>query len=288
MILLICFLFKSSQVFAKHGFSSVFKVVGVPHFSNDVQMAKRYDNTDSGNMEIILEMMQRMKEWRLQTDKKRKQYSEKSTRLYSERGFERYDEKWTPFEKYTGSVIEFGDITMDEKDKIGHGGFGDVFACTWEGKRVAVKKLRVQRVNKKRLAQFEEEVSLFCKLQHKNIIEFYGACIKTPNLCMVMELMKCSLHDSIHQHNDQYTDEGKLFIASEIADGIGYLHGKGISHCDIKTSNILLDIFDDRTVFVKVSDFGVSFMKNETESLTSSLQNQVIKFRTSEFHFINF
>ena len=40
------------------------------------------------------------------------------------------------------------------------------------GAMVAVKKLRVQKVHRRRLQQFEEEVSLFFKLNHPNIIMY--------------------------------------------------------------------------------------------------------------------
>ena len=39
------------------------------------------------------------------------------------------------------------------------------------GTTVAVKRLRVQKVHRKRLQQFEEEISLFVKLNHPNIIK---------------------------------------------------------------------------------------------------------------------
>ena len=42
----------------------------------------------------------------------------------------------------------------------------------YSGAMVAVKKLRVQKVHRRRLQQFEEEVSLFFKLNHPNIIMY--------------------------------------------------------------------------------------------------------------------
>ncbi len=60
--------------------------------------------------------------------------------------------------------------------KIGHGGFGDVYFAKWQGTVVAVKKLRVQRVSKKRLKQFEDELYIFKKLDHPNIVKMIGAC----------------------------------------------------------------------------------------------------------------
>ena len=58
------------------------------------------------------------------------------------------------------NIISYEELNISDQ-KIGHGGFGDIFAAHWNGVMVAVKKLRVQRVRAKRLNQFKEEVSLF-------------------------------------------------------------------------------------------------------------------------------
>ena len=36
------------------------------------------------------------------------------------------------FENYTGEVIDYNDLAVNEK--IGHGGFGDVHVASWNGK----------------------------------------------------------------------------------------------------------------------------------------------------------
>jgi serine/threonine protein kinase len=47
-------------------------------------------------------------------------------------------------------------------------------------------------------------------------------------------------------------------IALEIALAIKYLHCRNITHCDLKTTNVLLD----ENYHVKITDFGVSKMVN--------------------------
>ena len=58
------------------------------------------------------------------------------------------------------NIISYEELDISDQ-KIGHGGFGDIFAAQWNGVMVAVKKLRVQRVRAKRLNQFKEEVRFF-------------------------------------------------------------------------------------------------------------------------------
>ena len=216
-------------------------------------------------MQAIQEMFERLRVWEQQKDLKNEKYTREGNVQRNE------SRPKTPLASYCGTVIQFQDLKIEEKERIGHGGFGDIFAGKWQGKIVAIKKLRVQRVSKKRLEQFEEEVNVFCRLSHKNIITFYGACIKTPNLCMVMELMSGSLYDKIHIEDFQFTNINKSFIANEIARGLEYLHSQEVAHCDIKSTNILIDIFNQDTFYVKITDFGLSLMKKDVESSTSTL-----------------
>ena len=219
-------------------------------------------------------MFERLRVWEQQRDLKNEKYTREAEHQITniEGNVQRNESRpKTPFVSYCGTVIQFQDLKIEDKDRIGHGGFGDIFAGKWQGKIVAIKKLRVQRVSKKRLEQFEEEVNVFCRLSHKNIIAFHGACIKTPNLCMVMELMSGSLYDKIHIEDFQFTNTNKSFIAKEIACGLEYLHSQDVAHCDIKSTNILIDIFNQDTFYVKITDFGLSLMKNDVESSTSSL-----------------
>ncbi|XP_033110195.1 dual specificity protein kinase splB-like [Anneissia japonica] len=182
----------------------------------------------------------------------------------------------SPFEWYEGPVIQFNDLQIGKI--IGHGGFGDVHHAKLKGKEVAVKKLRVQRVSQRKLSQFEEEVRVFCKLQHKNIITFYGACITTPNLCIVMEFMEGSLYDKLHIEQHQFSVKDQKFIAMEIADGLVYLHSENVAHCDMKPTNVLINVGDDIDKHeVKITDFGLSKMKNYADSSRSARAEDLVK-----------
>ena len=217
--------------------------------------------------ELALEMMTRLKFW--EQERKAKECSrQKETRGSAPNDSTTQSGR---FETYKGAVINYEDLSFEETEPIGHGAFGDIFCAKWKDIVVAVKKLRVQRVSRKRLSQFEEEVNVFSRLSHKNVIIFYGACIKTPKLCMVMELMSGSLYDKIHFEECQFTNEKKIFISKEIACGLKYLHSQDVAHCDIKTTNVLVNIFNNGDINVKLTDFGLSMMKNDIESTTSSL-----------------
>ncbi|XP_071958641.1 uncharacterized protein [Antedon mediterranea] len=171
-----------------------------------------------------------------------------------------------PFEWYEHTILQFRDLDLGKK--IGHGGFGDIHEGHMKGDKVAIKKLRVQRVSQKKLTEFEDEVRIFCKLKHKNIIAFYGACIKTPNLCIVMELMDESLYYQLHVKEYEFSDTEHVFIAMEISNGLGYLHSENVAHCDIKPTNVLINISAEGgdKHEVKITDFGLSKIKNYSET----------------------
>ncbi|KAH9524691.1 hypothetical protein Btru_027533 [Bulinus truncatus] len=179
-------------------------------------------------------------------------------------------------DKYSGTVINFSDLKLN--DQIGHGGYGDVYTAEWkEDELVAVKKFRNQRISKKRLQQFQDEIRIFCKLDHRNIVRFLGACIETPDLAIVMEYMDMSLHEALHTIGIEFTENDKISIMRDVTLGLDYLHDKSLAHCDMKTANVLLNNVPgqettetDRPVLAKITDFGLSLMKSDTESSSSS------------------
>ncbi|XP_038047197.1 dual specificity protein kinase shkE-like [Patiria miniata] len=173
--------------------------------------------------------------------------------------------------KYDGPVVTFEEI--DILEKIGHGGFGDVHFGKYKGTVVAVKKLRVQRVSQRRLRQFQEEVEILCRLDHPHIVRFIGASIVTPNLAILLEYMQKSLYEALHVEEQVHTPKEQRQILQHMADGLAYLHGKWVAHCDMKSTNILLDSTDDGIV-AKISDFGLSLMKIETETSQSTAKVQ--------------
>jgi len=47
----------------------------------------------------------------------------------------------------------------------------------------------------------------------------------------------------------------KRKVLAEIIEGVGYLHGKGIAHRDLKLENVLV-FKESREISVKLADFG--------------------------------
>ena len=47
----------------------------------------------------------------------------------------------------------------------------------------------------------------------------------------------------------------RICYAEQAAEGMAWLHGAGVIHCDFKPSNLL---YEERTKTVKICDFGLS------------------------------
>ena len=183
---------------------------------------------------------------------------------------------------YRGTKIDFEELEFGRK--VGSGGFGDVYFAKWASSVVAVKKLRVQRVSKRRLKEFTDEIMLLCQLDHPRVVKFIGACVTTPNLCIVMEYMQISLFDALHIDDAiDFTDGERLDIIRQTAAGLEYLHANNIAHCDLKSMNVLLDFEAGDKLEAKITDFGLSMVKHEMETSSSSGHDRVRNIGTPRY-----
>ena len=59
------------------------------------------------------------------------------------------------------------------------------------------------------------------------------------------------------------SEERVLVIGRQVLEGLGYLHGQGVVHRDVKAANLLLDMHGR----VKLGDFGVAQSVNATRTM---------------------
>ena len=186
------------------------------------------------------------------------------------------------FTEYCGKTINFDEIEL--KRKIGHGGFGDVYFAMWKGSVVAVKKLRVERVSKRRLKEFTEEAMTFGKLDHGNIVKIIGACVESPNLAIVMEYMLMSLFEGIFVDKKiEFTETQSLGMLVQTSAGLSYLKQNAIAHCDLKSQNVLINETKDGNWIAKITDFGLSMIKVNTETSVSGVGDRAQNIGTPRY-----
>ncbi|XP_010529585.1 PREDICTED: putative cysteine-rich receptor-like protein kinase 35 isoform X1 [Tarenaya hassleriana] len=156
-------------------------------------------------------------------------------------------------------TIEAATDRFSESNKIGQGGFGEVYkGMLPDGKEVAVKRLAQNSGQGSR--EFKNEVLLVAKLQHRNLVRLLGFCLEEEEKILVYEFvlnksLDYFLFDPSRRDHLDWTRRYKIIRG--IAKGILYLHQDSrltIIHRDLKASNILLDADLDP----KIADFGIA------------------------------
>ncbi|CAN1775120.1 G-type lectin S-receptor-like serine/threonine-protein kinase At4g27290 [Linum perenne] len=161
---------------------------------------------------------------------------------------------------------------FSNSNKLGEGGFGPVYMGTLpEGQGIAVKRL--SKSSGQGLNEFKNEVILFSKLQHRNLVKLLGCCICEDEKMLIYEYMPNKSLNSIIFDKSRCHDldwHTRVQIIDGIARGLLYLHQDSrlrIIHRDLKASNILLD----NEMKPKISDFGLAktFGADQTEANTN-------------------
>ncbi|CAA2979592.1 receptor-like serine threonine- kinase SD1-8 isoform X1 [Olea europaea subsp. europaea] len=158
------------------------------------------------------------------------------------------------WESIIAATENFSDV-----HKLGRGGFGPVYKGMFHGgQEIAVKRLSsysLQGIN-----EFQNEIVLIAKLQHRNLVSLLGCCMKENEKILLYEYMANKSLDAFifDKKLCMLLDGKKRFdIILGIAGGVLYLHQDSrlrIIHRDLKTSNILLD----EEMNPKISDFGLA------------------------------
>jgi len=138
--------------------------------------------------------------------------------------------------------------------RIGQGSAGTTYLATWSGQQVAVK---VASITEMGLEGWRTEVQYLQKFHHPNIIRLLGSCYSASPLTICLVLDYCNAGD-LSIAMQRLTPPNFFFhVATSIANGMAYLHGRGTMHRDIKAANVLLDgDFSSGRFSVKLTDFG--------------------------------
>ncbi|XP_070573344.1 kinase suppressor of Ras 2-like isoform X2 [Ptychodera flava] len=162
-------------------------------------------------------------------------------------------------------ILSEWDIPYEElniQELIGTGRLGKVYKGYWHGD-VAIKLFNVDTDNELQWKSFKQEVSTFRKTRHENLVLFMGACMNPSHLAIVTSLCKGStLYSQIHIWKETFLLHKSVLIATQIAQGMGYLHARGIVHKDLKSKNIFLETRDKAVI----TDFGLFSVTKSSEN----------------------
>eukprot|EP00002_Diphylleia_rotans_P028078 TRINITY_DN5659_c0_g2_i1.p1 TRINITY_DN5659_c0_g2~~TRINITY_DN5659_c0_g2_i1.p1 ORF type:complete len:812 (+),score=154.22 TRINITY_DN5659_c0_g2_i1:71-2506(+) len=158
--------------------------------------------------------------------------------------------------------VPYSQLTFLEK--VGEGGFGIVYKGIYGGETVAIKKVHGGTLSPKAMDELLREAELHLRTRSKYIVQIQGVCTETPNVCLVLEWMeRGSLFQLLHSSEPPPWNR-RVEIAYQSALGMNKLHVSipPIIHQDLKSHNILVD----GAWQAKISDFGMSIARYETES----------------------
>jgi serine/threonine protein kinase len=152
--------------------------------------------------------------------------------------------------------------------EIGDGGMGTVFMAQQEEpvrRTVALKIIREGMDSKAVLARFEAERQALALMDHPNIAKVLDAgTTGSGRPFFVMELVKgVPITRFCDEHRLTLGERLELFVP--VCQAIQHAHQNGVIHRDVKPSNVLVALYDDRPV-PKVIDFGVA--KATSQKLT--------------------
>ncbi|KAJ0018038.1 hypothetical protein Pint_10857 [Pistacia integerrima] len=85
-------------------------------------------------------------------------------------------------------TIEVATNNFSNDNKLGEGGFGDVYkGILCNGQEIAIKRL--SRSSGQGAVEFKNEVFLVAKLQHRNLVRLLGFCLEGGEKILVYEFV---------------------------------------------------------------------------------------------------
>lgn len=154
---------------------------------------------------------------------------------------------------------------------LGAGAMGEVFLAEDPqiGRRVAIKTVKIEegRPNEmeERKRRLERESRAAGKLLHPNVVALFDVGEDQGVLYLAFECVEGSDLAQRLEVDPPLTLREAITFVRQAAEGLDYAHRQGVVHRDIKPSNLLISA---ATGTVKVSDFGIAKLKDQTSDLT--------------------
>ncbi|OMJ71548.1 hypothetical protein SteCoe_30221 [Stentor coeruleus] len=145
--------------------------------------------------------------------------------------------------------------------KLGDGAYSTVYKVRRiaDGEIYALKKVKMQNLNKKEKKNALNEVRILASINHSNIISYKEAFFDdSGSLCLIMEYAdNGDLYQKIvrHQKRGKYLSENFIWKTfTQMTKGLKTLHELNILHRDMKSANVFLNMNGT----VKLGDMNVS------------------------------
>jgi non-specific serine/threonine protein kinase/serine/threonine-protein kinase len=167
------------------------------------------------------------------------------------------------------AIVRFGGEPLGRGERIGpyrivrevgQGGMGVVYEAEQEEpvrRRVALKLVKWGMDTREVLGRFDSERQALALMNHPNIASVYDAgATENGRPYFAMEYVQgLAISEYCDHHRMSLPERLELFI--QVCDGVQHAHQKGVIHRDVKPTNVLVSVEDDRAI-PKIIDFGVA------------------------------
>jgi len=175
-------------------------------------------------------------------------------------------------------------------NKVGAGSFGEVYLGLWIGASVAVKVIKGALAEGFEQSEASFEASLAASIAHPNVVQTYKHSTRIKDQSDLVGHTRIMETWIIQEWCDRGTlrafcniprVEGKrlreaLELAIEVAQGLAYVHDRGIIHGDLTPNNVMLKSnASPKGVQCKVCDFGLARVL-ETDSEASGIRTETM------------
>ncbi|XP_078436597.1 L-type lectin-domain containing receptor kinase IX.1-like [Wolffia australiana] len=144
------------------------------------------------------------------------------------------------------------------EEKLGRGGFGDVYKGNLGDPEMVVAIKRVAKDSHQGQKEYVAEVKVISRVRHRNLVKLVGWCHEKGELLLVYEFMpNGSLDAHLYGGGNPLPWPTRYNITKGVAAALLYLHEQWeqcVVHRDVKASNVMLDA----NFNAKLGDFGLA------------------------------
>ena len=156
------------------------------------------------------------------------------------------------------TIYELSDDLIYIED-IDQGAFGKVIHVKEKrtNQDLSVKIIDKRQGNQGLIKKMKDEISILRKLDHENIVKFYGHMETSNQFLIKMEYIKYGTLSQWMKKHKKISEEEASLVLRQVLSAVAYLHNNQICHRDIKPENIMLSKENDLNS-IKIIDFGLS------------------------------
>lgn len=149
---------------------------------------------------------------------------------------------------------------MSINEKIGTGGYADVFKGKMADSPVAVKQILIDEemtILELNYREFRNEVCTHATITHPYCVNLLAICFDPVSL--VIEYINLgTLSNLLHEESAYLSWVVRISMLTNICNALEYIHSLDYAHLDFKSPNILVNLDEDKKYIAKLADFGTT------------------------------